>query len=62
MNALDFLGTAYNVIAGKPKPKKKPSMIKDLIDCPDDFELHAWVEDGEITVKLRKRTEDADDE
>ena len=63
MDILNLLGKGYNLMAKQdlPKPKKKPSLLKDLIDCPDDFELHACVEDGEIVVRLRKKEVESDD-
>lgn len=63
MDILNLLGKGYNLVTKQesPKPKKKPSLLKDLINCPDDFELHACVEDGEIVVRLRKKEVESDD-
>ena len=36
---------------------KKPSMIKDVMDNPEDYKLEAYIEGGEIIVRIKKRTQ-----
>lgn len=43
----------------KKKEKKKPSVIKDLIDFPDQYKLEMFVENDEIVVKIRKKGEES---
>ena len=57
MDAIETLAKLYGIVNRKPAAKKKPSMIKDLISCPDDFELHAKIEDGEIVIRIRRNEE-----
>lgn len=35
---------------------RKPSMVKDILDNPEDYKLEAYIEGGEVIVKIRKRT------
>lgn len=37
------------------KPKKKKSMIKELISNPDNFRFEIYTEDEEITIKIKRR-------
>ena len=40
------------------KPKKKApqkSMIRDIIDNPDNYELNAKIDDGEFVIKITRR-------
>ena len=40
------------------KPKKKPqqkSMIRDILDNPDNYELNAKIDNGEFIIKIKKR-------
>lgn len=39
----------------KPRKKKKSSVVKDLIKQPDDFKFEAYVENGEVIIKISKR-------
>lgn len=34
---------------------KRVSLLKSLIDYPDDFKLEAWIEEGQINITIRKR-------
>lgn len=43
-----------NLKIKRKKKEKKPSVIKDLIDCPDQYKLEAFVENDEIIIKIRK--------
>ena len=40
------------------KPKKKPqqkSMIRDIIDNPDNYELNAKIDNGEFIIRITRR-------
>ena len=40
------------------KPKKKPqqkSMIRDIIDNPDNYELNAKIDNGEFVIRITRR-------
>lgn len=39
------------------KKKKVVSLIKDLLNCPDDFKFEGEVTNGEIVIKLKKKEE-----
>lgn len=39
------------------KKEEKPSIIKDVLSEPDLFKLEAFVENGEIVIKIKKREE-----
>ena len=41
----------------KRQPKKE-SVLKDLFNDPDAFELNGYVENGEIKISIRKRMKD----
>ena len=43
------------VKAGIKKAKKKSSILKDLLDNPENIKLEAYIEDEEIVVKIKKR-------
>jgi len=46
------------VVKKKTEQKEsKPSVLKDLLDCPDDFRMEAFVENGEIVIKIKKNIE-----
>lgn len=40
--------------------KPKPSVLKSIISSPDDFKLIAWVENGELNIKIKKKGEKID--
>lgn len=40
---------------GIKKAKKKSSILKDLLDNPENIKLEAYIEDEEIVVKIKKR-------
>lgn len=39
----------------KDKKNEKPSLVKDVVKDPDSFLLEAYVENGEIVIKVKKR-------
>ncbi len=39
----------------KNKKDEKPSLVKDVVKDPDSFLLEAYVENGEIVIKVKKR-------
>ena len=46
--------------ASEKKARKSPkkSMIRDLIDNPDGYELNAKIEDGEFVIRIKRRNAD----
>lgn len=39
----------------KGKEKKKRSLLKEVIENPEEFKLEAFMEGDEITIHIRKR-------
>lgn len=39
----------------KRKTEQKPSLLKDVIDKPENFKLEAFIEGEEIIVKIMRR-------
>lgn len=39
------------------KKKKKPSLIKEVMDSPEFFKLEAFIEGEEIIVKIKRKEE-----
>lgn len=37
------------------KKDEKPSVVKDVIKDPDSYKIEAFVENGEIVVKIKKK-------
>ena len=35
--------------------KEKPSLLKDVIDKPENFKLEAYIENEEIIVKIKRK-------
>lgn len=35
--------------------KKKPNLIKNVIDKPEEFKLEAFIENEEIIIKIKRR-------
>jgi len=35
--------------------KEKPSLLKDVINKPEDFKLEAFIEGEELIVKIKRR-------
>lgn len=42
-------------ISKTEKTEKKPSMIKEVMDCPEHFKLEAFIENDEIIVKIKRK-------
>lgn len=40
---------------GITKVKKKSSILKEVLDNPDNIKLEAYIENDEIVVKIKKR-------
>lgn len=40
---------------GIAKAKRKSSILKAVLDNPEDIKLEAYIEDDEIVVKIKKR-------
>jgi len=40
--------------AKKEQPEKKDSIIREIINNPDKFELLARVEDGEFVIRIKE--------
>ena len=58
---LDNLITKFISKVTFKKKKKKPSLLKEVMDSPECFRLEAFVEDEEIVIKI-KRKEEQDEE
>jgi hypothetical protein len=39
----------------KPKEEAKPSLFKEMAENPESFKLEAYVESGELIVKIKKK-------
>ena len=37
------------------KTEKKPSMIKEVMDKPEEFKLEAFIENDEIIIKIKRK-------
>lgn len=44
---------------GKVKTEQKPSLLKEVIDTPEQFKLEAFIEGDEIIVKIKKREKES---
>ena len=55
--AEQYIRRKYSSVTKKKveKPQKKRSMVRDVIDNPDNYELNAKIVDGEIVIKISKR-------
>lgn len=42
----------------KDKPEEKPSILKDILDNPESFELRATIENEEVVVRIRRKEEE----
>jgi hypothetical protein len=47
--------TKIGVSGIKRFAKKKSSVLKELMDDPEQFKMEAFIEDGEIIVKIKKK-------
>lgn len=34
---------------------KKPNLIKDVMDKPEEFKLEAFIENDEVIIKIKRR-------
>lgn len=41
----------------RKKKESKVSVIRDLLNCPDDFKFEGEVVDGEIRISIKKKTQ-----
>lgn len=41
----------------KIKKESKVSVIRDLLNCPDDFKFEGEVVNGEIVIRIKKKTQ-----
>ena len=55
--AEQYIRRKYSSVTKKKveKTTKKRSMVRDVIDNPDNYELNAKIVDGEIVIKISKR-------
>ncbi len=61
MNLINRIISMFHVSDIKLKKKeKKPSVVKDVIKDPDSFKLEMYVENGEIVIKVKKRSEETE--
>ena len=51
---MDILKTILSKMTIK-RMTKKPSLIKDVIDKPEQFKLEAFIENDEIIVKIKRK-------
>ena len=51
---MNILNKILSMIAIK-KIEKKPSMIKEAMDKPEEFILEAFIENDEIIVKIKRK-------
>lgn len=35
---------------------KNPSILKDMLSSPDNFKIEASIEDGELVIRVRRKT------
>lgn len=35
--------------------QKKPSLLKLIASTPEDFKLEAWIENGEVIIKIKEK-------
>lgn len=47
------LGLIGGIIGGNAK---NPSILKEILGSPDDFKIEASVEDGELVIRVRRKT------
>lgn len=47
------LGLLSGMIGGNTK---NPSILKDILGSPDDFKIEASIEDGELVIRVRRKT------
>ena len=53
---MNILNKILSMIAiKKNRKKKKPSMIKEVMDKPEEFILEAFIENDEIIVKIKRK-------
>lgn len=41
----------------KLKTKKKPTLLKEVMDNPEAFKLEAFIENEEIVIKVKRKDE-----
>ena len=41
----------------KNKEKKKPTLLKEVMDNPEAFKLEAFIENEEIVIKVKRKDE-----
>lgn len=51
---MDILNKVLSTISIK-KTEKKPSLIREAMDKPEEFKLEAYIEDEEIIVKIKRK-------
>lgn len=51
---MDILKTILSKMTIK-RMTKKPSLIKDVMDKPEEFKLEAFIENDEIIVKIKRK-------
>ena len=51
---MDILNKILSKISIK-KTVKKPSLIKEVMDKPEEFKLEAFIENDEIVVKIKRK-------
>ena len=41
----------------KKKEKKKPALLKEVMDNPEAFKIEAFIENEEIVIKVKRKDE-----
>ena len=41
----------------KKKEKKKPTLLKEVMDNPEAFKLEAYIDNDEIVIKVKRKDE-----
>ena len=59
---LDNLMTKFISKVTIKRKKKKPSLVKEVMDSPECFKLEAFIENEEIIVKIKRKEEQKDEE
>lgn len=54
--AESYVETIFEEASGKKSQKSpKKSLIRDLMDNPDNYELNAKIEQGEFVIRIKRR-------
>lgn len=54
MSILKLLSNLSSGARAEGTPQK-PSVLRDILDSPDDYKLEAYIEDDGLVIRVRKR-------